>query len=154
MVRGYDICFVDSGNRENLFPLLKLADDSEDKIREYIHEGELYKITQDYETVGVILFTFPAEGQVEIKNMALIHTKRGDGMGKELIQKFSISYKRKGYTSMIVGTANSSIGNIAFYQKAGFRFDTIKKDFFSSYNEPIVEYGIQATDMVMLKKNI
>ncbi|WP_345244479.1 GNAT family N-acetyltransferase [Pontibacillus salipaludis] len=150
----FDITIVNAENRENMFPLLKLADDSEDKIREYIHEGELYEVSQNNQTVGAILLTFPAKHEVEIKNMALIHTKRGQGIGKKLIQDVCTIYRRKGYLSMIVGTANSSIGNLAFYQKAGFRFNAIKKDFFNSYKEPIMEYGIQAVDMIILKKSL
>lgn len=55
---------------------------------------------------------------------------------------------------MIVGTANSSIGNLAFYQKVGFRITEVKKDFFSKYPEPIFENGIQALDMIMFEKNL
>jgi hypothetical protein len=29
-----------------------------------------------------------------------------------------------------VGTSNASIGNIAFYQKCGFRMERVRKDYF------------------------
>lgn len=122
--------FTKANDRERMLPFLKLADDSENMIRDYIQEGELYEIVVDDQTVGIILFTFTARDIVEIKNMALVNSMRRKGMGREVIKRFSEHYKKSGYSYMIVGTANSSIGNLAFYQKAGFRFDHIKRDFF------------------------
>lgn len=55
---------------------------------------------------------------------------------------------------MKVGTANSSISNIAFYQKAGYRLDSIQHDFFSNYKEPIFENGIQAIDLLYFSKEL
>ena len=55
---------------------------------------------------------------------------------------------------MIVGTANSSIDNIAFYQKLGFRMAEIKRDFFKAYPTPIFENGIIALDMIVFEKEL
>ena len=55
---------------------------------------------------------------------------------------------------MIVGTANSSIDNIAFYQKLGFRMAEIKRDFFKAYPTPIFENGIRALDMIVFEKEL
>lgn len=55
---------------------------------------------------------------------------------------------------MLVGTANSSIGNLAFYQKCGFRLCGIRRDFFLSYPQPIWENGIRALDMVMFERDL
>jgi hypothetical protein len=55
---------------------------------------------------------------------------------------------------MIVGTTNSSIDNIAFYQKLGFRMAEIKRDFFKAYLTPIFENGIRALDKIVFKKEL
>jgi hypothetical protein len=58
-----------------------------------------------------------------------------------------------GVRRAIVGTGNSGIGQLAFYQKAGFRLWRIERDFFSparGYPEGIEENGIPLRDMVWL----
>ncbi len=63
--------------------------------------------------------------------------------------------KSKGYRTIEVGTANSSIGQLAFYQKCGFRITGVDKDFFvRHYPEEIFENGIQCRDMVRLSQNL
>ncbi|WP_163100657.1 GNAT family N-acetyltransferase [Peribacillus alkalitolerans] len=133
---------------------LLMADESEEVITLYIDEGELYAIHNEGEFIGVILFIFESSEVVEIKNMALIPEARGKGLGKEVIKKAFHLFREKQYKFMSVGTANSSIANLAFYQKAGFRMTDIKKDFFKKYPEPIFEDGIRALDMVMFSKEL
>jgi hypothetical protein len=53
--------------------------------------------------------------------------------------------------AVVVGTANSSLDNIRFYQKCGFRMDSIRKDFFSYFGRPVYEDGILIQDMLMLR---
>jgi hypothetical protein len=55
---------------------------------------------------------------------------------------------------IMVGTGNSSLDNISFYQKCGFRFDSIIKDYFSYIVPPIKEFNIELKDMIMFKYNI
>ncbi|WP_328515413.1 hypothetical protein [Halobacillus yeomjeoni] len=74
-------------------------------------------------------------------------------MGKKTLELATEIYHHS-YTYLVVGTSNSSLDNIAFYQKAGFRFHKINKDFFLRYPSPIVEFGIQALDMVVFRKKI
>jgi hypothetical protein len=53
-----------------------------------------------------------------------------------------------------VGTANSSIGNLAFYQRVGFRMDHVRKDYFSYYREPRYENGIQIRDLLVFRREL
>jgi RimJ/RimL family protein N-acetyltransferase len=61
---------------------------------------------------------------------------------------------RRGKRAVEVGTANASIGNLAFYQKCGFRFDHVRRDYFSYYREPRVEHGIEVRDLVVFRYEI
>ncbi|MEI5907417.1 GNAT family N-acetyltransferase [Bacillus spongiae] len=140
--------------REKYLPLLLLADESKEMVREYIGEGDMYTINSERGIVGIIQVTFLSSKVVELKNMALLEGYRGKGIGRKAIENIEKLYKGKGYDELIVGTANSSIDNIAFYQKAGFRMSEIRKDFFLSYPEPIVENGIQAFDMIVFRKRL
>lgn len=144
---------VSFSDRKNFMNLLLLADENEEVVNEYINEGEMFSISYKDKVIGVALFIVESPSIVELKNIALSSEFRGKGIGKEIIKSAFELYRKKSFTKMIVGTANSSIDNIAFYQKAGFRIAGIRKDFFEKYPEPIYENGIQAIDMIMFEKN-
>ncbi len=141
-------------DRENYVDLLLLADESKEIVQEYMNSGELFAITYGNRTIGICLFTFHPNEIVEIKNIALISSFRNQGFGKMVIKQafehFSLQRKKE----VIVGTANSSISNIVFYQKAGFRFSHIVHDYFLRYPQPIIENGIRALDMIMFRKKL
>ncbi|MFN7253508.1 MAG: GNAT family N-acetyltransferase [Anaerobacillus sp.] len=143
---------VHQENRQQYLEYLLLADESEVAINKYINEGEMFSIHYENKMAGVVIFNYHSQLIVELKNIALAPNFRGKGLGKLVITKACELYKRKGNSKVIVGTANSSIGNLAFYQKVGFRMTEIKKDFFRDYPEPIYEDGIRALDMVMFEK--
>ncbi|WP_319021446.1 GNAT family N-acetyltransferase [Carnobacterium mobile] len=98
--------------------------------------------------------SFPDPQSVEVKNIAILQKHQNNGFGKQVLAIATHRYAAKGFRFLVVGTANSSISNIAFYQKAGFRLDSIKKDFFLHYPEVIIEDGIQAKDMLVFKKDL
>lgn len=100
------------------------------------------------------MFTFSDPQTVEIKNIAIEPRYQEQGIGKQTLALAESHYAAKGFNTMVVGTANSSISAIVFYQKAGFRINSIKKDFFLHYPEPIVEDGIPAIDMLIFEKKL
>ncbi|OUM94598.1 MAG: hypothetical protein A9Z00_10465 [Thermobacillus sp. ZCTH02-B1] len=143
----------DEQEKQRFVPLLLLADESEEMIRKYLGKGDLYYLVDaSSETVGVIVMLAWNDGTVEMKNVAITPEHRGKGLGKLLVTKAMQIYREKGFKRFIVGTANSSIGNLAFYQKLGFRMFAIRKDFFLDYPSEIWENGIRAMDMIMLEK--
>ncbi|WP_173918363.1 N-acetyltransferase [Halobacillus sp. Marseille-Q1614] len=145
---------VPVNKRKDYLPFLLLADENEAIIMEYINEGEMYAVKDQKNVIGVCLFTFPDTDVAEIKNIALTKAQQGKGIGKAVIQEAFHLFKKRGYSRIFVGTANSSLANLSFYQKAGFRFDTVRKDFFLNYPHPIYENGIQALDMVVFSKDL
>lgn len=134
---------VAAGHRQPLLPLLILADESEEIVRTYIDEGTMYEIAMDGQVVGVVQVIGD-----EIKNLAIARGNQGKGLGKKAIK---LLQEQPHVSRLVVGTANSSIDNLAFYQKCGFRFSDIRRDFFLQYPEPIFENGIRALDMLMLE---
>ncbi|WP_409250882.1 GNAT family N-acetyltransferase [Bacillus sp. SCS-153A] len=141
-------------NRRDYLQLLLIADESAEAVNQYINEGDMFSIKFNDHLAGVLLFTPVKEGILELKNIALSSDCRGRGLGKASIYEALSYYRRKGVKKVIVGTANSSIDNIAFYQKAGFRMYDIKRGFFLKYPEPIYENGIRALDMLMFEKDL
>ena len=77
------------------------------------------------------------------------------GIGKFLVKDAIKRAKGKGYKTIEIGTGNSSIGQLALYQKCGFRITGIDKDFFiRNYGEEIFENGIQCQDMLRLAQEL
>lgn len=65
--------------------------------------------------------------------------------------------RQRGVHRVVVGTANSSIGALAFYQKVGFRLSRIERDYFTAergYPDGLEEHGIPMRDMVWLEMDL
>ncbi|QGQ45538.1 GNAT family N-acetyltransferase [Metabacillus sediminilitoris] len=63
--------------------------------------------------------------------------------------------RNKGYKTIEIGTGNSSIGQLAFYQKCGFRIIGVDLDFFiRHYPEEIFENGKHCRDMIRLSQDL
>jgi ribosomal protein S18 acetylase RimI-like enzyme len=136
-------------NRERFMDLLLLADPSQEMIMKYLHRGWLFVLFEQDEAYGVIHVDPQEDSTIEIKNIAVREEAQGRGYGRQLIHHAVAFCNDQGYKRLIVGTGNSS--NFVFYQKMGFRFSSVIRDFFTeNYAEPIFENGIQCRDMVML----
>ena len=151
-IRYHTMLVEITGERDSYLPYLLLADEDEEVVHNYMNDGELYAIHCGEHLAGVALLIEQSETTMELKNMAVVPECQGRGVGKLALQMISESSQAKGYAQVVASTANSSIDNIAFYQKAGFRMEKIQKDFFSSYSVPIYENGIRAVDMIIFSK--
>ncbi len=88
-------------------------------------------------------------------NVAVAEEFHGQGIGKKLVKHAIQTAKDKGYQTIEVGTGNSSIGQLALYQKCGFRISGVDRDFFiRHYEEEIFENGIQCVDMIRLSQDL
>ena len=141
-------------DREALVAILLEADESEPVLREYLHRGDLYRIVLEDELVGAVLLIPEAPDAVEIKNIALAEEHRGRGLGRAAIDAVADLVRGSGAARLLVGTADSSIGTIAFYRHVGFRDAGRIEGFFDAYPEPVVEDGIVAHDMVRFEMDL
>lgn len=88
---------------------------------------------------------------IELENIAVDDKEQGKGVGKQLVNHPIETVRSQGYHTIEAGTGNSSIGQLAFYQKCGFRITGVDKDFFiKNYDEKITENGIICRDMIRL----
>jgi ribosomal protein S18 acetylase RimI-like enzyme len=135
--------------------LLLLADPSVLMLEKYLSASSIYVAVIDEQIVGVFVL-FPLDKTlVEIKNIAVSETHQGKGIGKKLLAYAMREAREKGFEEIQIGTANSSIGQLALYQKMGFEMDHIRKDFFiDNYPETMFENGILVRDMVVLKRKL
>lgn len=135
--------------------LLLLADPSPDLIADYLQTGRCYRAFMGEETVAALVLCQLSESEWEVKNVAVREDLQGKGLGRRLLQFAEAEVRWLRGITLWVGTGNSSIEQLRFYQRNGFRITEIKHDFFvERYREQIVENGIWCRDMVMLRKDL
>ncbi|MDN5201872.1 GNAT family N-acetyltransferase [Fulvivirgaceae bacterium BMA10] len=133
------------------YDLLDLADPSRAMIDSYLNEGTCYIGILNKEIIGVYVIKEISSGILEIMNIAVKENFQGKGYGKKLIDHVIDLAREKGFKQLHIGTGNSSIDQLAFYQKCGFEIHAIEKNFFlDNYIEPIFENGIQCKHLVKL----
>ena len=144
--------------RELFMPLLLLADDSEAQVRSYYQTGDLFAFrAADDAVLGMTLAIRQEDGSVELKAVAVDPALHGRGIGQRMLAAVLAELKARGVRRVVLGTGTSGIGQLAFYQKAGFRFWRIERDYFTperGYSEGLEENGIPLRDMVWLEKEL
>jgi ribosomal protein S18 acetylase RimI-like enzyme len=131
--------------------LLLLADPSERQIDAYVERGLTYVAIQEDEVIGVYVLLETRPKTMEIMNISVVEHMQGKGIGKKLLKHAVETAKKYGMSRLEVGTGNSSVSQLALYQKCGFRIFSIDFDYFSKhYEEEIVENGIVCRDMIRL----
>jgi len=144
---------VDS-KRDLPFDLLLLADETLEAIEKYIHDCEIYiaKESEKAEAIAVFALYRISKTEIEIKNIAVKETFQNNGIGSFLISEIKRIARAAKHENIIVGTPDSAVRQIDFYEKNGFRKYDLKKDFFTkNYPTPIIEEGVILKDMAMLK---
>lgn len=144
-------------NKDEKLPmeLLLLADPSREIIEEYVKRGECFVAVIEQQIIGVYVLLPTRPETVELVNVAVVEEQHGRGIGKQLVMDAIKVGKTKGYKTIEIGTGNSSIGQLALYQKCGFRIIGVDVDFFvKHYPEEIFENGIQCRDMVRLSQDL
>lgn len=134
------------------FELLLEADPSKELLDRYLQEGVLFEAIIEKIPVGVLLLTKTEDpDEIEIKNIAVSDQHQHQGIGSDLLQFAKDYATEQGFSKLKVCTGSTSIGQLYFYQKFGFRMSHIESDFFVvNYDEPIYENGIHLKDLVHL----
>lgn len=144
--------------RERFLPLLLLADESLEQVRSYMHSGDLYAfVGRDASAAGIVLAVPAERGSVELKAVAVNAAQQNRGIGRLMLAAVLEELRRRGVRRAIVGTANAGIGQLAYYQKAGFRLLRIERDFFSparGYPAVMEDNGIRLRDMVWMDQEL
>ncbi len=133
------------------YDLLLLADPSKEKIDEYLNGSHSYIYEIAGIIVGVCVYKELSKDTFEIMNIAIHPEYQGRGLAKKFINFVIDKVKEVNAKELLIGTGNSSINQLALYQKCGFRIFDISKDFFkNNYEEEIWENGIKCIDMIRL----
>jgi ribosomal protein S18 acetylase RimI-like enzyme len=144
--------------RDAYLPLLFLADDSVAQVRRYYQQGTLFAFDDPAgRPLGMILAIDEADGSVELKAVAVDEGHHGQGIGTRMLRTVLAELRARGVARVVVGTSSAGIGQLAYYQKAGFRLWKIERDFFSpdrGYPEGIEDNGIPIRDMVWMDQEL
>lgn len=133
------------------YKLLYSADPSIESVNDYLDRGDCYIAYNNDEVLGVYVLIKTRPSILEIVNIAVEESYQGSGIGKKLVASAIDKARESKVKTLEVGTGNSSISQLAFYQKCGFRIVGVDKDFFKKhYKEKIVENGIECIDMIRL----
>ena len=134
------------------FDLLRLADPDQAVLETYLFDSELFVLEESTNILGVLVLKKLKNDELEIMNLAIEEKQQGKGWGKVLLNYGIEEAKKRKAKSLWIATGNSSIGQLALYQKMGFEMAEIRWDHFvHNYAEPIWENGIQCKHMVRLK---
>lgn len=135
--------------------LLLMADPSRKIVESYVKRGECFVAEIEQQIIGVYVLLPTRPGTVELVNVAVAEGQHGRGIGKQLVMDAIKVARARGYKTIDIGTGNSSIGQLALYQKCGFRIVGVDIDFFvRHYPEEIFENGIQCRDMIRLSQDL
>jgi GNAT superfamily N-acetyltransferase len=146
-----------TGPREELVWSFRLAEDSDAALAGYLHRGTVWVArTQDGAVVGHLQAV--SDGAVwEVVNTAVAEDRRGEGIGRLLLDHVVSVAGRAGVRRLVLATATADIGNLRFYQRCGFRMERIVPDAFgpaTGYPEPIDIDGIALRDQVWFGREL
>jgi len=139
-----------------LLPMLLDADEGEARIRAVLLDPACtaYASWLGDQLVGAAVVRWEEKDPGEILYIEVAAALRGRGYGKQIIRALQEELARRGGRSLLVGTANAALENIAFYQKCGFRMSEIRRDYFSYIQPPVLEHGIVLRDMLVLRYDL
>ncbi len=130
--------------------LLLEADPSIEHVNQYLKDSLCYVAVIQNEIVGVCVLKPISNDRIELFNIAVLPEKQKSGIGSQLLQFALNRLKEKNFETVELGTGTFGY-QLAFYQRSGFRVDSVVKDhFINNYDDPIFENGIQLKDMLRL----
>jgi ribosomal protein S18 acetylase RimI-like enzyme len=147
---------VPSNETMSLLPMLLDAEEGEERVRTALLNptNAAYAARRDDQLIGAAVVHWEEDKPSEILYIAIAAILRGQGYGKQIIQALQNELCKHGGRSLLVGTANASLENIAFYQKCGFRMFEVRRDYFAYIQPPVLEHGIQLRDMLVLRYDL
>ena len=135
-----------------LVPLLLLAEPSLPSLRWSLRNlsDAVYRLDDDGTLAAAATVRWEGD-PCEIVELAVAEARQGQGLGRAMIDWLLAEARRRGKAAMEVGTSNASLGNIAFYQKVGFRMDHVRKGYFWYDRSDRVEHGIPVRDLLVFR---
>ena len=152
---------ADPDEVEALVPILLLAEPSEralrwslDHLSDAVYRVDLVGAPPDGPPPAAAATMRWHGDPCEIVELGVDPALHGRGVGRAAVLWRCEEARRRGKRAIEVGTANASIGNLAFYQKCGFRFSHVRQDYFRYHRTPVFENGIEVRDLVVFRREL
>jgi len=148
-------CVPFRGDRRELLPLFRLADDSEQHIESYLHRGEILVAAESGQAVGhALIVKLDTAGVVELKSIAVLESRQGQGIGG-MLMRAAVRFCRMQNASILrVSTSIADSTALGFYLRHGFRASAIVRDAFTAeggYPKHAGESRIPLNDAIELE---
>lgn len=146
-----------AGPRDELRALFEEAEDSTTELNAYIDDGDVLVAITAGHVVGHLQLVDAGTDASEIKNMAVEAPYRRRGIGGRLIDAAVELTRARGRATLAVATAAADVGNLRFYQLAGFRMRAVERDAFTpiaGYPATLLVNGIRLGDRVWLDLDV
>jgi GNAT superfamily N-acetyltransferase len=119
------------GSRRNLLSLFRLADESESQILSYYEMGSVL-VARDRDFVVGMAHIVEDADVFEIVSLAVILERRGEGIGRQLVEEAVTYCRLNNAVRLVVCTGSWETDNIIFYLRRGFRIFNVARDYFTS----------------------
>lgn len=130
--------------------LLLHADPSELSVKKYLVDATCFGAFVESKIVGICVLNSNTNGCAEIFNIAVSPENQRQGVGTKLLDFVIRQLIDSGEKRVELGTGTFGY-QLLFYQRLGFRVDSVWKDHFvDNYDEPVFEDGLQLKDMLRL----
>ena len=134
--------------------LLLLADPSETRIRRYLDNALCVIAEESDQVVGACVLNRLDAGTLELFNIAVDPADQGQGIGARLLRHAIDEARAQGASRIELGTGTFGY-QLAFYQRAGFRVESVVRNhFLDHYDEPVIEAGLQHKDQLRLAMDL
>ena len=131
--------------------LLLSADGPRFEVQKYIDRGEMRLAEFEDNVLGVMVLMPTRCDVLEIMNLAVLRKSQRKGVGTALLKKAKQLASQRGAHFLEVGTGNTGVGQLMFYQRFGFRIVGVDQDFFvRRWKKAWKQDGIELRDMVRL----
>jgi GNAT superfamily N-acetyltransferase len=151
---GTTIREASNDEHEELIPVLLLAEPSERALRWSLENlsDSAYRLDVDGELVAAA--TMRWDEPCELVELGVREDRQGHGLGRLLVEWLLAEGRRRKKKRVYVGTSSTSAGNILFYQKCGFRVDSVRHDYFWYYSGGRYENGLRVRDMIVFRHEL
>ena len=142
-------------DHESVVPLLLLAEPSASALEWSLANlsDTIYRFDLGAAVVGAATMRW-RDDPSELVELAVGVAHQGHGVGRRIVEWLVTEGQRRGRRAIEVGTSSTSLGNIAFYQRCGFRPSAVRRDYFWYYRGEKRENGIPIRDMLVFRYDL
>lgn len=131
------------------YPLLLEADPNLDFVKNYLKTSYVALYYIEEEVCGLLVLK-PQDTTFEIMNLSVKESFQGKKIAQELLKEAIYFARLLGGKKLFIATGTTGSLQLYLYQKMGFRFYEINRDFFTLNYPKIIENNLLLQDQIVL----